>query len=249
MPGHSFHPRIQDEYFAGIVFVSSLQHKYYDIFLNFIRRYSAQIREICKKRGITCGDYMSALGRTYNGHTALIVGKNRKIEKIVGWDPLDATKAFMESTLKGYSAMEPIDGSWHDDIGMDGDPTAVYYGLKINEKQYGEFKDFISILVGREDFGPYMADIGINFKYAFAPADWMGKISSLENKKLELDKIDIVSNCGDAAFHVFATFLYDWRKPQYVATLKTFVDQCSASHKNFSQGKLMQWANIMQAKL
>lgn len=242
MSGFGFQPQSTDSHFAGIVFVSSLQHRYYNAVQIFLNRYASQIQRMLESDDISFANWLSGLGRTYNGHTALMVGKQRNIEMIVGWDPLSAMKAFINSTRLGYSAMPPIEGSWHNDVGMDGDPTAVFYGLSIDEQQYRGFKDLLSGLIGRQDFGPHLAGAGIDFRYAFAPADWMKITSSLENPNNRMDQINIVSNCSDAAFHILSTFLYEWRKPHLVEELKSFIDIGSRSCKNFSQGKLMQWA-------
>jgi hypothetical protein len=242
MTGLGFKPETTNDYFVGIVFVSSLQHKYYNAGQIFFNRYSNQIKQMFNKDDYAPDRWLSALGRTYNGHTALMVGKQRNVEMIVGWDPLSAMQAFIKSTTKGYAGMPPLEGSWHNDVGMDGDPTAVFYGLKINEQQYNDFKIFISSLVGRRDLGPHLANTGIDFKYAFAPADWMQLTSSLENTNLSMDQINIVSNCSDAAFHVLSSFLYDWKKPELVAELQSFIDMEHRGKRNFSQGQLMRWA-------
>jgi hypothetical protein len=242
MTGLGFKPENTNEYFVGIVFVSSLQHKYFNAGQIFFNRYTKQIKQMFNKDDYSTDRWLSAVGRTYNGHTALMVGKQRNIEMIVGWDPLSAMQAFIKSTTKGYAGMPPLEGSWHNDVGMDGDPTAVFYGLNINEQQYKDFKTFISSLVGRNDLGSHLADSGIEFKYAFKPADWMQLTSSLENKSLRMDQINIVANCSDAAFHVLSSFLYDWKKPELVAELQSFIDMEHEGKRNFSQGQLMRWA-------
>lgn len=129
--------------------MSSLQHKYYNALSIFLNRYSKQIQKMFKNEDQSFEHWLSALGRTYNGHTALMVGKNRKVEKSVGWDPLSAAEAFMKSTLQGYPKMPPLEGQWHNDAGMDGDPTAAFFGTSIDE--YERFKTFITQLVGKSD--------------------------------------------------------------------------------------------------
>lgn len=242
MPGHGIDMNTNSGYFAGVVFVSSLQYEYYNLIQTFICRNIWQLKKIYRDRYPSPHDLFNAIGRTYNGHTALMVGENKNIEKIVGWDPFSAKEAFINSAKDGYEEMKPIAGQWRDDIGMDGDYTALYYGVSITEYQYEQFKTFISALIGRKDFGPEMEKIGITFKYAFAPARQMQDESSLENKELSKDKIDIISNCADAAFHVLATFLYDWKKFENIKELMTFLSVNNKSNQNFSQGKLMQWS-------
>ncbi|MDZ8240126.1 MAG: hypothetical protein RMZ69_23745 [Nostoc sp. ChiQUE01a] len=235
--GKFFLPKQAQDKFVGLIFVSSLQQKRLEGLKSFYNRVTKQISEAAKQE-ISWEFFLASFGRVYNGHTALMAGDNRKINKIVGWDPVSAVEALVNSWIKGYSGMEPIQGFWRDDTGMDGDPTAVYYGIPVDQEKYDQFLKFITALENRKDFGEPLKESGIQFNYAFAPATWMVKTSSLENQKLAKDKINIVSNCGDAAFHVLATFLYEWKEPKLVMELCEFANK----ENNFSQGKLMQWA-------
>lgn len=244
MSGKNFPVATSTQPFVGIIFVSSLQGAGLGDKLNSLcSRYLDQIRATIEDTTLTVDKLTGAIGRTYNGHTALMAGYDKKIKTIVGWDPISAIEAALKSTINGYTKMEPIEGCWRDDTGMDGDPTATCFGLNVTKTQHDQFDTFIKELIGRSDFGPALEDSGLSFKYAFAPAHWMKRTSCLESKDKKGD-LTIISNCSDAAFHILATFLYEWKQSDYVNELCSFLDD-DEKHQNFSQGKLMQWINTM----
>ncbi|WHI47084.1 hypothetical protein [Microbulbifer sp. VAAF005] len=231
MSGRGFNPRACQEHFAGICFVSSLR-SYGSLFSRFYAQWQGN------------GGVESSLGRTWNGHTALISGSNGAIDTIVGWDPNSSWSAFKGSVGGRHNSMRPIDGRWRDDTGMNADPTAQYYGLKISQTQHNDFRDFLrQDLLGTQGFGRHLNNTGITFQYAFAPGKWMERLSSLEGNNN--GQLQIISNCSDAAFHVLASFLYDWRKGNYVTELASFMNTGDEKNKNMSQGRLMQWSSQM----
>lgn len=231
MSGRGFNPRACGGYFAGICFVSSLR-SYGSLFSRFYAQWWNN------------GGVESSLGRTWNGHTALISGHNGVIDTIVGWDPNSSWDAFKGSVGGRHNSMRPIAGRWRDDTGMNADPTAQYYGLQVSQTQHGNFRDFLQQdLLGTQGFGPHLNNIGVSYHYAFAPGKWMERLSSLEGNNN--GQLQVISNCSDAAFHVLASFLYEWRKANLVTELASFMNNGDEKNKNMSQGRLMQWSSQM----
>lgn len=224
MPGKQFDPSTQSGPFVGLIFITS-------------------------SRGITTlpgrivpqvsagASALRASGRSFNGHTALIAGIDGRITDIVGWDPESSVQAAIGSMRHGYAGMAPLRGAWGDDVGMDADPSALYFGTSVDMAQYAQFRDYIRHLIGRNDFGEATEGAGIQFSYSFNPN---GHMQQLEESNIR-DSMRIVANCGDAAFHVLATFFYEWRMASYVETMRSYILQSEAS-MNFSQGLLMRWA-------
>ncbi|MCO1335135.1 hypothetical protein MO867_12415 [Microbulbifer sp. OS29] len=184
------------------------------------------------------------MGRTWNGHTALITGNNGVIDTIVGWDPNSSWDAFTGSVGGRHNNMRPIAGRWRDDTGMNADPTTKYYGLQVTQNEHTRFQNFLrQELLGTQGFGNNLDDSGVSFHYAFAPGKWMEKLSSLEGNNN--GQLQIISNCSDAAFHVLASFLYDWSRGDLVTELASFMNNGDVKNKNMSQGRLMQWSSQM----
>ncbi|BBM00909.1 hypothetical protein GL2_09830 [Microbulbifer sp. GL-2] len=182
------------------------------------------------------------MGRTWNGHTALITGNNGVIDTIVGWDPNNSMEAFTGSVGGRHNNMRPIEGRWRDDTGMNADPTAQYYGLQVTQTEYTNFRRFLQQeLLGTQGFGSHLDDSGATFHYAFAPGKWMDRLSSLEGAGSN-GQLQVISNCSDAAFHILASFLYEWRKGGLVTELATFINTGDEKNRNMSQGRLMQWS-------
>lgn len=224
MPGKQFDPHQEKGPFVGLVFISSSRGM-----TTLPGRIMPQVS--------SGASWLRASGRSYNGHTALMAGMDGRITNIVGWDPESPLRAFVTSTVYGYGGMSPIPGAWGDDIGMDADPTALYFGAAVSMDRYHQFTTYIESLRGRNDFGNELAAAGIRFSYSFKPNQHMQR---LEESNVR-DQAHIVANCGDAAFHVLATFFYEWRMAAYVDTLRTYILQNDLT-MNFSQGLLMRWA-------
>lgn len=224
MPGKKFVPSQTTRPFVGLIFISSSRG-----ITTLPGRILPQV-----SAGAT---WMRASGRSYNGHTALMAGTSGEITSIVGWDPQSPLLALVQSSWYGYGGMNPIPGAWGDDRGMQADPTALYFGTSVSTSQYLQFERFIGELRGRNDFGDESARAGIGFSYSFKPNQHM---QQLEQSNIT-DSMNIVANCGDAAFHVLATFLYEWALGGYVATLRSYIMQNDLT-MNFSQGLLMRWA-------
>jgi hypothetical protein len=224
MPGKQFDPTQAQGPFVGLVFISSSRG-----LTTLPGRISPQVTG-----GAT---WLRASGRAYNGHTALMAGMDGQITSIVGWDPESPIRAFLTSTIYGYGGMSPIPGAWGDDVGMDADPTALYFGAPVSLGRQHHFENFIRALIGRNDFGEESANAGIGFSYSFKPNQHM---QQLEESNIH-DHMRIVANCGDAAFHVLATFFYEWGMGAYVDTLRSYILQNDLT-MNFSQGLLMRWA-------
>ena len=224
MSGKQFDPRQEAGPFAGLVFISSSRG-----LTTLPGRIGPQVSG--------GAGMMRATGRSYNGHTALMAGVDGKVTDIIGWDPQSAVRAFLTSTVYGYGGMSPIPGAWGSDVGMDADPSALYFGAPIDMGKYLQFSRFIRGLEGRNDFGEELAGAGIEFSYSFKPNQHM---QQLEASNLT-DQMRIVANCGDAAFHVLATFLYEWGLGSDVDTMRMYILQNDLT-MNFSQGLLMRWA-------
>lgn len=224
MPGKQFDPSQARGPFVGLVFISSS------------RGMSTLPGRIMPQVAAGAGG-LRASGRSYNGHTALMAGTDGRITSIIGWDPESPVWAFVTSTMYGYGGMSPVPGAWGDDVGMDADPTALYFGVEVGLDRYRQFEDFIRGLRGRNDFGEGLAAAGIGFSYSFAPNQHMQR---LEESNVR-DRMRIVANCGDAAFHVLATFFYEWGMKGHVDTLRSYILQDERT-MNFSQGLLMRWA-------
>jgi hypothetical protein len=224
MPGKQFDPRQAQGPFVGLVFISSSRGM-----TTLPGRIMPQVAA-----GAT---WLRASGRAYNGHTALMAGLDGRVTDIVGWDPESPLRALVTSTVYGYGGMSPVPGGWGDDLGMDADPTALYFGAAVGMDRYHQLATFIRSLIGRNDFGDESAAAGIRFSYSFKPNQHMQR---LEQSNVR-DGMHIVANCGDAAFHVLATFFYEWGMPAYVDTLRTYILQNELT-MNFSQGLLMRWA-------
>lgn len=224
MLGKQFDPSQQTGPYVGLVFISSM------------RSITSMPGRIAPQVSSGAG-FMRATGRSYNGHTALMAGDENGVQAIVGWDPESAVTAFVQSTLYGYGGMNPIPGAWGDDVGMSADPSALYFGAPVSGAQHRQFKTFIESLEGRNDFGEHLAEAGIGFSYSFKPNQHM---QQLEQSNVR-DQMRVVANCGDAAFHVLATFLYEWGMGAYVDVLRTYILQNDLT-MNFSQGLLMRWA-------
>ena len=223
MPGRYFVPSSEPGPFVGLIFISSSRGV-----STLPGRIMSQVQ--------AGASVMRASGRSFNGHTALMAGNEGKIETIVGWDPESAVTAMVQSSLHGYEGMSPLRGEWGDDVGMDADNTARYFGVPVNLGRYHQFCTFIDGLKGRNDFGAVSEEAGCGFSYAFKPHHH-------QQKMMEADpsSADSVANCGDAAFHVLATFLYEWGMKHYVDELRAYILQDEKT-MNFSQGKLMGWA-------
>lgn len=224
MPGKQFDPHQPQGPFVGLVFISSSRG-----LTTLPGRIGPQV-----SAGAT---WLRASGRAYNGHTALMAGNGGRITDIVGWDPEAPLRAFVTSTIYGYGGMSPVPGGWGDDLGMDGDPTALYFGATVDLGRYHQFTKFIQGLRGRNDFGEESAAAGVRFSYSFKPNQHMQQLEASNIR----DGMHIVANCGDAAFHVLATFFYEWGMKGYVDTLRTYILQNELT-MNFSQGLLMRWA-------
>ncbi|MEX1369339.1 MAG: hypothetical protein AB1Z98_39795 [Nannocystaceae bacterium] len=224
MSGRQFDPSTCAGAFVGLVFISSARSM-----ASLPGRVMPQV-----SAGAT---WMRASGRAYNGHTALIAGHDGQITTTVGWDPESPLSAFIKSTLWGYGGMNPVPGGWGDDIGMDADSSARYFGVPVSSAQHYQFRHFIESLIGRNDFGEHLAESNVGFSYSFKPNQHMQR---LEASNLT-DRARIVANCGDAAFHVLATFLYEWSMKPVVDELRSYIMQDDRT-MNFSQGLLMRWA-------
>ncbi|WP_444931140.1 hypothetical protein ACJJIF_04965 [Microbulbifer sp. SSSA002] len=186
------------------------------------------------------------MGRTWNGHTALMAGKDGVVDTIVGWDPNSSWDAFKGSAFGRHYQMAPITGCWRDDTGMNADPTTQYYGLQIDQAEYTRFRRFLrEELRGTQGFGSHLANSGVSFRYAFAPGKWMASESSLEGKAKGGD-LKIISNCADAAFHVFASFLYEWDQKNLITEMASFINAGDEKNRNLSQGRLMRWLSQME---
>jgi hypothetical protein len=218
MPGRKFDPRQEQGFFVGLCFVSSMRSV-----MTLPQRVMAQVQG--------GANTTRAMGRAYNGHTALMCGQGGRVTRLVGWDPESSVEAFVKSTVFGYGGMGPITGTWGDDVGMDADPSAVFYGLTVSQPQFEKFRQFMAALIGRHDLGEALAQAGVRLHYAFKPNDVQNQATGQ----------DIVANCGDAAFHVLASFLYEWGKKDYVDEMRGYILQNNLS-LNFSQGMLMRWA-------
>jgi len=224
VPGKQFDPHQERGPFVGLIFISSS------------RGLSTMPGRITPQ--VSGGaSWLRASGRAYNGHTALMAGTDGRITDIVGWDPESPVWAFVTSTLYGYGGMSPVPGAWGDDLGMDADPTALYFGAPVSMDRYHGFGTFIRGLRGRNDFGDELAAAGIRFSYSFKPNQHMQRLEASNVR----DQLHIVANCGDAAFHVLATFFYEWGMRAHVDTLRTYILQNDLT-MNFSQGLLMRWA-------
>jgi hypothetical protein len=165
-----------------------------------------------------------AVARAAMGHTALACGAAGRVQRLVGWAPASPVDAFVK---RG-----PIAGVWRDDAGMDADPAAVWFGAAVSPAQHEQFLEFVSALVGRDDLGAPLAEAGVTLAYAARPHD---------AERRSPDPLAIVANSGDAAFHVLATFFYEWGMRAFVDEMRAFVLRDDLT-RNFSQGMLVRWA-------
>lgn len=247
MPGKQFDPHNCLGHFVGLALISGTS--WGRNVTDYPRRVSAQFQAT----GMGAG-WIAVAGRTLKGHVALMCGQDKKITTMIGWDPKRRVSVGFRSTLPllgGNTKLPPVQGQWRLACGLDKDPTVVYFGCQVSHQQKKRFETFLRSLSGRPDLGEHLSNGVLHFLYSFTPdthtTKYLSNASSYLSKQGANDAyLTIVSNCGDAAFHVLATFLYEWGFLDHVNELRTFLRDYDRLHdvrvRNFSCGLLMHWA-------
>ena len=230
----------KNSYFIGIILVSSSQR------WPQFRLFPMRIYDHLSIKNIF--NLITIAGRIWNGHTALIYGKEGNPEGINGWDPSDALEVVSKSLWHGKDHMGPVNGVWRDDkkSDMHFDRTRKLMAIQVNEGQYKEFIKGIEFLKN----GGHTNNKNIQFAYSFKPSNDMKKYSSLESNSKEIKDNLIISNCGDAAIHFLVTWLYSWEAKDKTTSISKFREiLCTIALKNpnFSQGELMKKTNELSA--